>query len=149
MILPILSPFTPILMILTQTPAAASLQNALSGDFGWAVGLALGAWVTGGISQGHINPAVTIAMATFRPKDFPWRKVPGYILGQVLGGLCGAGIVYANYIHAIDLVEGGRHIRTVPGTASLFGTYAVRSNSFSILSGYLSGVIGYFARCRT
>ncbi len=42
-----------------------------------------------------------------------------------MGGLCGAGIIYANYIHAIDLVEGGRHIRTVPGTAGLFSTYAV------------------------
>ena len=62
-------------------------------------------------------------MATFR--DFPWRKVPAYIFGQVMGGVCGAGIVYANYIHAIDLVEGGRHIRTVPGTAALFSTYAV------------------------
>lgn len=42
-----------------------------------------------------------------------------------MGALCGAGIIYANYIHAIDLFEGGRHIRTVPGTASLFSTYAV------------------------
>lgn len=42
-----------------------------------------------------------------------------------MGGIVGAGITYANYIHAIDLFEGGRHIRTVPGTASLFGTYAV------------------------
>nr|VWP00084.1 Uncharacterized protein [Ganoderma boninense] len=100
-------------------------QDALSINFGFAVGLGLGGWLAGLTSKGHINPAVTIAMATFRPKDFPWRKVPGYILGQVLGGLCGAGIVYANYIHAIDLVEGGRHIRTVPGTASLFGTYAL------------------------
>ena len=64
-------------------------------------------------------------MATFR--DFPWRKVPAYIFAQTMGGLCGAGIIYANYIHAIDLVEGGRHIRTVPGTASLFSTYAVRT----------------------
>ncbi len=63
-------------------------------------------------------------MATFR--DFPWRKVPGYIFAQVMGGVCGAGIIYANYIHAIDVVEGGRHIRTVPGTANLFSTYAVR-----------------------
>ena len=97
----------------------------MSVDFGFAVGLALGSWVTRGISRGHINPAVTIAMATFQ-RDFPWRKVPIYIFAQVMGGLCGAGIVYANYIYAIDLVEGGRHIRTVPGTASLFATYAVR-----------------------
>ena len=83
----------------------------------------MGVWVSGGVSGGHINPAVTIAMATFR--DFPWRKVPVYIFAQVMGGLCGAAIIYADYIHAIDLVEGGRHIRTVPGTAALFSTYAV------------------------
>lgn len=65
---------------------------------------------------------MTIAFATFR--DFPWRKVPGYILAQVLGGMVGAGIVYADYIRAIDIVEGGRHIRTQK-TASLFTTFAV------------------------
>ena len=42
-----------------------------------------------------------------------------------MGALCGAALTYANYIHPIDIVEGGRHIRTVPGTASLFATYAV------------------------
>lgn len=43
-----------------------------------------------------------------------------------MGGIVGAGLTYANYVHAIDLFEGGAGIRTVPGTASLFGTYAVR-----------------------
>ncbi|KAI0328916.1 aquaporin [Cubamyces sp. BRFM 1775] len=103
--------------------AASPFGDYLSLNFGWAVGTALGVWVSGGVSGGHINPAVTLALATFR--DFPWRKVPAYIFAQVMGGLCGAGIIYANYIHAIDLVEGGRHIRTVPGTASLFSTYAL------------------------
>ncbi|CDO69991.1 hypothetical protein BN946_scf184973.g1 [Trametes cinnabarina] len=102
--------------------AAVPFGDYLSLNFGWAVGTALGVWVSGGISGGHINPAVTIALATFR--DFPWRKVPVYIFAQVMGGLCGAGIIYANYIHVIDIVEGGRHIRTVPGTAGLFSTYA-------------------------
>lgn len=88
-----------------------------------ASGIALGVWISGGISGGHINPAVTIAFATLR--DFPWRKVPAYVFAQLMGGICGAGIIYANYIHAIDAVEGGRGVRTVPGTASLFGTYAV------------------------
>ncbi|KAI0632398.1 aquaporin [Trametes polyzona] len=103
--------------------ASSPKGDYLSLNFGWAVGTALGVWVSGGISGGHINPAVTIALATFR--DFPWRKVPAYIFAQVMGGLCGAGIIYANYIHAIDIVEGGRHIRTVPGTAGLFSTYAM------------------------
>lgn len=43
-----------------------------------------------------------------------------------MGGLCGAGIVYANYYHAINLYEGGPDVRTVPGTANLFSTYAVK-----------------------
>ena len=66
---------------------------------------------------------VTIALATFR--DFPWRKVPIYILAQLLGAIAGAAVTYANYYQAITLVEGGPHTRTVPGTASLFGAYAV------------------------
>ena len=43
-----------------------------------------------------------------------------------MGGLVGAAIIYANYIHAIDIFEGGREIRTLK-TAGLFSTYAVRS----------------------
>ncbi|THU85961.1 hypothetical protein K435DRAFT_868752 [Dendrothele bispora CBS 962.96] len=42
----------------------------------------------------------------------------------MMGGLVGAAIVYANYIKAIDIVEGGRHIRTLK-TAGLFSTYAL------------------------
>lgn len=103
--------------------AATPKGDYLSLSFGWAVGTALGVWVSSGISGGHINPAVTIAFACCR--DFPWRKVPAYVFAQVMGGLCGAGIIYANYIHAIDIVEGGRNIRTVPGTAGLFSTYAL------------------------
>ncbi|KAJ7644861.1 aquaporin [Roridomyces roridus] len=114
----------------TATGVAASPKgDYLSISFGWAIGTAMGVWVAGGISGAHINPAasgfrplrVTIMLATYR--GFPWKKVPGYILAQILGGLVGAGLVYANYIHAIDIFEGGRHVRTL-GTASLFSTYA-------------------------
>lgn len=91
------------------------------------IAVAIGVWVSGGISGGHINPAITIALATFR--DFPWCKVPAYVLAQVLGAFCGAAIVYGNYLGAINVVEGGGDIRTVPGTASLFGAYAVRCST--------------------
>ncbi|KAG6908264.1 hypothetical protein DXG01_005529 [Tephrocybe rancida] len=43
---------------------------------------------------------------------------------QLMGGLVGAALVYANYFHAIDIFEGGRDIRTLK-TASLFSTYAL------------------------
>ena len=41
-----------------------------------------------------------------------------------MGGIVGAAIVYGNYFHAIDLVEGGHGVRTLK-TAGLFSTYAV------------------------
>jgi len=104
----------------------------LSINIGWAIGTALGVWVSGGISGGHINPAVTLALATFR--GFPWKKVPIYILAQILGGVVGAGAVYANYIHAIDIVEGGRGVRTL-ATAGLFSTYALE---------YMTNVSAFF-----
>ncbi|KAJ7163475.1 aquaporin [Mycena crocata] len=111
-------------VVLSSVTGVASSQKGsyLSISFGWAIGTAMGVWVSGGISGGHINPAVTLVLATYR--GFPWKKVPGYILAQTLGGLVGAGLVYANYFHAIDIFEGGRGIRTL-STASLFSTYAL------------------------
>src|SRR5207237_2085573 len=35
----------------------------------------------GAVSGAHLNPAVTLAFAVRR--DFPWRRVPGYVLVQV------------------------------------------------------------------
>lgn len=121
-------------VVLATNPAVSSSPKGdyLQICFGFATGISLGVWVSGGISGGHINPAVTIAFATLR--DFPWRKVPIYILAQLLGGICGAGIVYANYFHAIDLFEGGRGVRTL-GTAGLFGTFA---------ADYLTNVSAFF-----
>jgi aquaporin Z len=37
----------------------------------------------GKVSGAHLNPIVSIAFAARR--DFPWRRVPGYILAQLLG----------------------------------------------------------------
>ncbi len=39
---------------------------------------------TGAISGAHLNPVVSIAFAL--RGDFPWRRVPGYILAQLIGG---------------------------------------------------------------
>ena len=37
----------------------------------------------GAVSGAHLNPAVSIAFALRR--DFPWRRVPGYVLAQLAG----------------------------------------------------------------
>ena len=39
----------------------------------------------GKISGAHLNPAVTIAFAA--RGDFPWRRVPGYIVAQLVGAV--------------------------------------------------------------
>ncbi|KZV75255.1 aquaporin [Peniophora sp. CONT] len=107
----------------SNTAVAPSARgDYLSNSFGWALGAACGVWISGGVSGGHINPVVTLSMAIFR--SFPWRKVPIYVFAQVLGAFLGSLVAYGNYFHAIDLVEGSG-IRTVPGTASLFTSYAL------------------------
>ncbi|KAJ7054417.1 putative aquaporin 4 [Mycena amicta] len=109
----------------------------LAVSFGWAVGLCLGIWVSSGISPAHINPAVTLAMATWR--GFPWKKVPGFILAQTLGGFIGAALIYANYFHAIDIFEGGPGVRTMK-TAGVFGAYAI--DYLTDVSAFFSEVLG-------
>ena len=42
----------------------------------------------GKISGAHLNPAVSIAFALRR--DFPWRRVPGYIVAQLAGATLAA-----------------------------------------------------------
>jgi aquaporin Z len=42
----------------------------------------------GEVSGAHLNPAVTLAFATRR--NFPWSRVPGYIVAQITGGIAAA-----------------------------------------------------------
>jgi glycerol uptake facilitator-like aquaporin len=77
-------------------------------------------------------------MAIFR--GFPWKKVPGYILGQIIGAWAGAMLVFANYFHAIDIFEGQKGERTLK-TGGLFATYAVclvRGRCINFLIHFLS-----------
>lgn len=43
---------------------------------------------TGKISGARLNPAVSIAFALRR--DFQWRRVPGYIVAQLIGATLAA-----------------------------------------------------------
>lgn len=55
----------------------------------------------GTVSGAHLNPAVTFAFAVRR--NFPWRRVPGYILGQIAGGIAAAAFLYAMFGTAGEL----------------------------------------------
>jgi aquaporin Z len=47
----------------------------------------------GRVSGAHLNPAVSIAFAVRR--DFPWRRVPGYIVVQLIGATLAALFLHA------------------------------------------------------
>src|SRR5580692_2184762 len=47
----------------------------------------------GKVSGAHLNPAVSIAFALRR--DFPWRRVPGYIVVQLMGATLAALVLHA------------------------------------------------------
>ncbi|MHB8237361.1 MAG: MIP/aquaporin family protein [Acidithiobacillus ferrivorans] len=42
----------------------------------------------GAVGGAHLNPAVTLAFAVRR--NFPWKRVPGYIFSQFVGGIAAA-----------------------------------------------------------
>ncbi|MEZ4621444.1 MAG: MIP family channel protein [Caldilineaceae bacterium] len=72
------------IMVNAQTGALGHVGIALT--FGLIIMVMIAA--TGHISGAHFNPAVTVAFALTR--HFPWREVPGYLGGQLLGAVLGA-----------------------------------------------------------
>ena len=62
---------------------------------GWVIAVFVGVYATSSISGGHLNPAVTIALAS--AGKFAWALVPSYILAQILGAMLGALIVWMIY----------------------------------------------------
>ena len=63
---------------------------------GWGFAVAIAVYSVGSISGAHLNPAVTIGLATIG--TFPWASVPGYIVAQVAGAFLGAVIVWLAYL---------------------------------------------------
>lgn len=64
--------------------------------FAWGLAVAMAAYAVGGISGAHLNPALTMALATIG--DFAWADVPSYIIAQMLGAMLGATLVYFMYL---------------------------------------------------
>jgi glycerol uptake facilitator len=89
--------------------------------WGWALAVAFGVWVAGGVSGAHLNPAVTLSLAIRR--GFPWKKLPSYWAAQVFGAFVGAALVYANYRGAINSFHGANHI--TKGAADSVPTYSI------------------------
>lgn len=62
---------------------------------GWAFAVAVAAYSVGAISGAHLNPAVTLGLASIG--RFEWGLVPAYVLAQMLGAFVGAALVWVTY----------------------------------------------------
>ncbi|MGC3871853.1 MIP/aquaporin family protein [Halomonas sp. GXIMD04776] len=80
-------------VVLKHSKAEASGWIVIT--FGWGLGVAMAIYAVGKISGAHINPAITVGLAVIG--EFPWAKVPIYILGQMIGAFIGAVVVWLHY----------------------------------------------------
>lgn len=62
----------------------------------WGLAVTMPVFAVGSVSGAHLNPAVTLGLAAVG--EFPWEKVPGYLLAQMLGGILGAALVWLQYL---------------------------------------------------
>jgi glycerol uptake facilitator protein len=127
---------------------------------GWAMAVAIGVYIAGRISGGHINPAVTLALAAIG--KFPWSQVPKYLAAQFLGAFLGAIIVWLAYLaHWPETEDQGKKLvvfSTAPAIrklhlnlltefiatfALMFGVLAIVANTASTQSGLAPLLIGF------
>ncbi|EYE90403.1 MIP/aquaporin family protein [Aspergillus ruber CBS 135680] len=73
-----------------------------SQSWAWGFGFMVGIYVAGGISGGHLNPAISISLSVFR--GFPVRMCLQYMLAQILAALASGGIAYGIYYNSIHYV---------------------------------------------
>ncbi|KAH0341239.1 aquaporin-like protein, partial [Aureobasidium melanogenum] len=81
---------------------AHNLTNSGSSDsmaWSWGFATMIAIYISGGVSGGHLNPAITIMLYIFR--GFPKRKIPVYILAQLLGAYIGSLVAYGIYRNCI------------------------------------------------
>ncbi|MFB8035526.1 MIP/aquaporin family protein [Streptomyces sp. NPDC056004] len=93
---------------LTDPPGGLGNHDSIA--WAWGLGVTLGVYVAGRLSGAHLNPAVTLSLATF--KDFPWKKVAPYSLAQVAGAFVAALLVRWNYTEALARADPGHTIKT-------------------------------------
>ncbi|WP_030686282.1 MIP/aquaporin family protein [Streptomyces sp. NRRL B-1347] len=82
--------------------AAVTLKRSKAKDagwlaitFGWGFAVLTAAYLAGGVSGAHLNPAVTIGLAV--EGGTKWGDVPLYLGSQLLGAMIGAVLVWATY----------------------------------------------------
>ncbi|PKA97033.1 glycerol uptake facilitator protein [Flavobacteriaceae bacterium MAR_2009_75] len=114
----------------------------------WGIAVFVGVFVSADVSGAHLNPAVTLGLAT--AGKFDWSLVPGYIIAQILGAMMGNLLVWLNYKKQYDATDDQGAIlatfSTSPAIRSPFwnliteiiGTFALVFGVFYIAGGAIS-----------
>ena len=115
---------TAILIILGNGVVANVLLNQTKGHgsgwivitFGWAIAVFTGVYASTALGGGgHLNPAVSLALAAF--SDFDNNNLLPYIGGQLAGAFIGAIIVWLTYKNHFDITTNADAKRAVFSTA--------------------------------
>ena len=104
---------TMVLILLGDGVCAGNSLNKTKGQGGgwivitlaWGFAVMCGVFIAGPYSGAHLNPAVTLGLAV--AGSFPWSDVCGYIIAQMLGGFCGAVLVWLFYKDHYDATPDG------------------------------------------
>lgn len=92
----------------------------------------------GAVSGAHLNPAVSLGFAL--RGDFPWRRLPGYLVAQLAGAVAACGMLRAllGDFGMLGATEPGRHV----SDAQAFGIEAV------LTMGLVSTILGTASRAQ-
>nr|XP_048280101.1 aquaporin-9 isoform X1 [Myodes glareolus] len=98
------------------------LGGIVTMNMGFATAVVMAIYVTGGVSGGHINPAVSFAMCVFGRME--WFKFPFYVGAQFLGAFVGAATVFGIYHDGLmAFADGKLLVAGENATAFIFATY--------------------------
>jgi len=138
---------TALLIIMGDGVVANVVLNKTKGNnsgwivitFGWAMAVFMGVYISTKLGGGgHLNPAVTLALAAF--KDFDTALIPMYIAGQFAGAFVGAVIVWIGYKQHFDATEDKDSKLAVFCTGP-----AIRNSGFNLLTEMIGTAVLMFA----
>ncbi|MDR0328070.1 MAG: aquaporin [Planctomycetaceae bacterium] len=69
----------------------------------WGFAVTFGIYISGAISGGHLNPAMTLAFAVHR--QMPLREVVPYWIGQFAGAFCAAALLFTLFAPTMTAFE--------------------------------------------
>jgi len=100
---------------------------------GWAFAVVIPVYAVGRISGAHLNPAVTIGLASVG--KFPWANVPMYIAAQFIGAFLGAVLLFIHF---------RPHFKVTEDKGLKLAAFSTGPAIRDTLSNLLSEIIGTF-----